>query len=104
MTDYRKGWIALALNDQAFFYVALSHSAGDVDLTLRKGDPDEAVSYRIRAIRIINERLGNPQRCISDGTISAVAAIANYEVSARSSFISSPETWTLKFTVMTRNS
>jgi hypothetical protein len=80
MIDYRNGWIALAMNDEAFFHVALAHSAGDVDLTLRKGDPDEAVSYRFQAIRIVNQRLGDPKTCLSDGTISAVAAIANYEV------------------------
>jgi hypothetical protein len=91
MLDYRRGWMALALQDEAFFYVALSHSAGDVDLTLRKGDPDEAVSYRVQAMRIINERLGNSQQCLSDGTISAVAAIANYEVLTTFSSISSLE-------------
>ena len=81
MTDFRKGWWSFAMNDKAFFYIALSHAASDCDLSLRKGDPIEAVSYRMEAIKIVNQRLGIPQYCTTDETISAVAALANYEVS-----------------------
>jgi hypothetical protein len=69
------------MSDKAFFYVAIAHAASDCDLSLRKGDPIDAVSYRTEAIKIINERLGTPQYRISDENISAVAALANYEAS-----------------------
>jgi hypothetical protein len=81
MTDFRKGWWSFAIHDKAFFYVALSHAASDCDLSLRKGDPIEAVSYRMEAIKIVNERLGMPQFCATDETISVVAALTNYEAS-----------------------
>jgi hypothetical protein len=80
MMDYRRGWFSLAISDEAFFNVALSLVAADGGLTLKKGDPAEAVSYRMEAIRILNERIGSPQLRITDGTLSAVAVLTNYEV------------------------
>jgi hypothetical protein len=80
MTEFRRSWWSLAISSKAFFCVALSHAAGDCDLTLRKGDSVEAIAYRTEAMRIVNERLGMPQHLATDETISAVAALANYEV------------------------
>ena len=81
MTDFRRSWFSFAIRDKVFFYVVLAHAAGDCELTLRKGDPPEALCYRTEAIRIANERLGAPQHRTSDETVSVVAALANYEVS-----------------------
>jgi hypothetical protein len=81
MMEYRRGWFSLAISDEAFFHVALSLIVADGDLTLKKGDPAEAVSYRMEAIRILNERMRSPQLRTSDGTLGAVAVLANYEVS-----------------------
>lgn len=49
-------------------------------MSLRTGDPIEAVLYRMEAIKIINGRLSVPQQRTADATIAAVAALANYEV------------------------
>jgi len=81
MKEFRKAWLSFAINNKAFFHVALAHAAADCDMFLRKGDPTEAVSYRMEAIKMVNQRLGMPQYCVTDETISAVAALANYEVS-----------------------
>lgn len=82
MKDFRKAWYDFAIDDKAFFLVILAHAAADCDMSLRKGDPLEAVSYRMQAAQIVNARLGDPSSSLSDATIGTVAALATYEVSA----------------------
>jgi hypothetical protein len=86
MMDYRRGWFSLAISDEAFFNVALSLVAADGALTLRQGDPTEAILYRMEATRILSERMGLPRDRIADGTLGAVAVLANYEVSLSQAF------------------
>ena len=83
MRDYRLSWLSFAMNDDAFFHVMLSHFAADSNLSQRRGDPIEAVRYRMVSTRIINKRLAARWDQLADGTLAAVAVLANYEVCPR---------------------
>ena len=81
MTYPKKKWFWLALKDPAYLYVALSHYAGHLALTHERGDPTEALAYRMEAIKVVNERLNIPDLAVCDGNTGTVACIVNYEVS-----------------------
>lgn len=83
-TDYRRAWFQYAVHDEAFFYVALCHSASDSQLTLCIDDNPEALTYRSSAIRLLNERLNDPLSRLNDSTIAVVAALASYEIASAS--------------------
>lgn len=80
MMPIRKGLLSLAIHDEALFHACISQYAASFYLRQRAGDPVESVTHRTEAIRIVNERLGDPIKRLSDGTIAAVANIAIYEV------------------------
>ena len=68
------------MRDEAFFYIALSQFVADNSFSQRKGDPEDAIRYRMESMRIVHDRLRKLKSQISDGTIGTVAILANYEV------------------------
>jgi hypothetical protein len=81
MMPMRKGLFSLAVHDPALFHTFLSHYVAAYNSRFQIGDPAESVQHRTRAIQIINERLTNQDKVLSDGTIATVANMAVYEVS-----------------------
>lgn len=80
MMPIRKGLLSLAIHDDAVFHACLSQYAASYNLRFQTGDPVESIQHRIEGIRILNDRLGDPIKGLSDGSIAAVANIAIYEV------------------------
>lgn len=71
----------MATQDLGLFFIALSHYAGNYGLERQQCDPVEALRFRMRSMKVVNDRLDNKDNALSDGTIGAVASIASYEVS-----------------------
>jgi hypothetical protein len=81
MRQARKGWFSLAIQDTAFFHVAISHYAAYYNKHHKnEGDKVDALICRMKAIKIVNSRL-EAEGPVIDGTIGTVACIANCEVS-----------------------
>lgn len=81
MVSVRKSWLQTSLQDPAFFAAVASHYAGRYSLGTGQGDPTDSLLLRMEAIRIVNEKLNQPDEFVSDGTIGAVASLVTYEVS-----------------------
>jgi hypothetical protein len=81
MMPMRRGLFSLAVHDAALFHTFMSHYVAAYNLRSSTGDPAESMQHRTEAIRIVNERLEDPQQALSDGNIAAVANLAIYEVS-----------------------
>jgi hypothetical protein len=80
MISARKSWLAIGIQDEAFYNTLLSHYAGTFSLATGQGDPMEALMHRMKSIEIVNERLSKPELGSSDGTIGAVASMVTYEI------------------------
>ncbi|KIM95881.1 hypothetical protein OIDMADRAFT_58972 [Oidiodendron maius Zn] len=74
-------WFNKALNDEACYHGTLFVSAAHQALLAGAGNdlPRDCYRHKGEAIRIINQRLGDPHRRIEDGTIAAIACLAAYE-------------------------
>ncbi|KAE8443125.1 hypothetical protein EG329_002369 [Mollisiaceae sp. DMI_Dod_QoI] len=79
MMPMRKGLFSTAIHDAALFHTFLAHYVASYDLRYGSGDPEESLRHRMEAVRIVNERLADIPRALSDGTIATVANIAVYE-------------------------
>lgn len=80
MGQLRTEWLSLATQDAALFHVALSHYAGNYGLVHQESDPVEALRFRMEAMRLVNERLGDTKSALIDGTLGTVASLSSYEV------------------------
>jgi hypothetical protein len=80
MIPIRKGYLSIAIHDEALFHPFLSHCAARYDLKFQTGDPLESLQHRLEAIRILNTRLDDPVLSLSDGAIGTVASLALYEL------------------------
>jgi hypothetical protein len=80
MGRLRTEWLHLATQDTAMFHIALSHYAGNYGLTRHESDPVEALRFRMEAMTIMNQRLGNVDSALTDGSIGTVASLSSYEV------------------------
>lgn len=81
MMPMRKALFALAMHDEALFHTVMPHYIARYQIRFSVGDPAESLKHRTQAIRIVNERLRDPEKALTDGTIAAVANLASYEVS-----------------------
>jgi hypothetical protein len=81
MVSLRKTWFSLSIQDPAFFHCSLSYYAGNFYQDLKQPDSGVILQYRTISINLVNERLGNLQYGVSDGTIGTVAGMSLYEVS-----------------------
>ena len=71
------------MTDPALFHATLWHFASHkIRLTLRpsKEDTVDLLTHQIKAIQLVNARLGDPLHRLSDSTIATVACIASVEV------------------------
>jgi hypothetical protein len=89
MGKLRTEWLALATQDAALFYVALSHYAGNYSLANNQSDPMEALRFRMESMKLINSRLEDINNALTDGTLGTVASLSSYEVRVESSAFSS---------------
>lgn len=75
----KKSWFNEALRDPLAFYGSLLCVSGHLEL-LRHTDMSESNCMHIETMRLINERLADPEMSISNTTIATVASVALYEV------------------------
>jgi hypothetical protein len=74
MGQLRTKWLQIATQDSALFHVALSHYAGNYSNHV------EALGFGMQAMSIVNKRLNDVERAITDTTLSAVASLSSFEV------------------------
>jgi hypothetical protein len=80
--QWESEWFKNALSDPACYHGTLFLSAAHRVVFSGSGDPLplECFQHKGEAIRIINERLGDPSHRVTDGTIAAIACLAAFEV------------------------
>lgn len=78
----QSGWFAFAITDPALFHGTLFHWAAHKANAGNGIDRDspEILAHKLEAMRLVNERLGDPEQELKDETIAAVACLANVEV------------------------
>lgn len=81
MGQLRTEWLSLATKDLALFRICLSHYAGNYGLAKQECDPTEALQFRMESMKLLNERLGDQEAALADGTMGTVASLSSYEVS-----------------------
>jgi len=74
-------WFNFAISDDALFHATMLHSAAHNSMLVGNSDLGDPIQLNTEAIRILNSRLGDPTRGISDLTIAAVACLILFEVS-----------------------
>jgi len=79
------GWFAFAITDPALFHGTLFHWAAHKANASNGIDRDspEILAHKLETMRLVNDRLGDPEQELKDETIAAVACLANVEVSLR---------------------
>jgi hypothetical protein len=82
----RKMLFSLAINDAAMFHSFLCHYAGSYNVHFRTGNRNEALYHAGEAARIVNERLADPNKALTNETIATVANMAAFEVSLALNF------------------
>jgi hypothetical protein len=80
MGQLRTEWLSLATQDLALLHIALSHYAGNYGLAHHESDPAEAVRFRTESMRLVNERMEDLSKALTDGTLGTVASLSSYEV------------------------
>ena len=80
LIPYCKAWFGLAVQDRAYLHAVLSHYSATHRLRFQEESPTEAISHLMSSIHLITERLQDPTRSCSNGTIGAVASLLIYEV------------------------
>lgn len=73
-------WFNFAISDEALFHATMLHAAGHNAMLAGNTDLADPFQLKLEAIRLVNERLGDPVRSISDLTIGAVACLVMFEV------------------------
>jgi hypothetical protein len=81
MLPMRKMLFSLAINDAAMFHSFLCHYAGSYNVHFQTGNKDEAFYHASQAAKIVNQRLADPTRALTNETIATVANMAAFEVS-----------------------
>jgi hypothetical protein len=71
MLSAHKSWFRASLQDPAFFNAAMSHYAGHFSLVSNRGVTIDSMMLRMKAIKIVNDRIARKDGEISDGTIAA---------------------------------
>lgn len=82
-TDFEAEWFSKALSDPACYHATMFISAAHRIRVfgLERNIPAEFYHHKGEAIRLINERLDDPERRLADGTFAAIACLAAFEVS-----------------------
>jgi hypothetical protein len=76
----QKGLLSFGIHDEAVFHSCLSQWFTSYSSRYQSGELFESFHHRTKGIHILNERLGEPIKGVSDGSIVAIANIAVYEV------------------------
>jgi len=70
------------MTDEALFHSLLCGSALVMDIQMGRSESPERSRHMKDACHLVSARLQNPESEISDGTLVAVAHLADFEVSA----------------------
>jgi len=73
-------WFSYSVTDPALFHSAMLHSAAHNAMLAGNTDLADPVSLKWEAIKLVNDRLGDPVLGLSDVTIGAVVALLLFEV------------------------
>jgi len=76
-----QGFLPLAMTDAALFQSLLCGSALHLDMFTGKKRSTEMFKHMKEAVSLLSTRLREPGEEIGDGTIAAVAHLADFEVS-----------------------
>ncbi len=83
ISPMRAVWVPDILANQAGFNGMLSYAASHMIYITGNIDIAHPLSYKLSAIKCINERLADPELATSDETIAAVSRQINLEVCGR---------------------
>jgi hypothetical protein len=72
--------LRVILQDPASFLVLISGAAEDLALRRKLPVPQNAIAYKGKAIAMSNLRMRDPKRMTNDGAITAVCALAGWEL------------------------
>ena len=80
--EFEAEWFNKAVSDRACYHGAMFISMADQNriLNLQNTIPPEFYLHKGQAIRLIQERLEDPQERVEDGTLAAIACLAAFEV------------------------
>jgi hypothetical protein len=74
-------WIRGAMTDAALFHATLYAGASHFDLSRGERQSSITLYHQAEAIRLINERLSDPEFAVDDRTLIAVTPLALFAVS-----------------------
>ena len=81
MMPMRKTLFSLAVHDTAMFHSFLCHYATNFNVRFKTNDATETIYHATRAATLVNERLADPSRALTNETIATVANMAAFESS-----------------------
>jgi hypothetical protein len=81
---FRELTLSVAIQDPSSFYMVVSGSAESIALATKKSISRQAILYRAKAMKLINDRMKSIDGALSDGAISACSVLAGFEVGWRS--------------------
>lgn len=76
----REVWLPMDLSNSASFNAMMAHSAAHLAYLHGEGNSPAAFKYKINAVSIIAEWLGDPAKALSDETLIAVVRLLMFEV------------------------
>ena len=82
----RDVWFPLDVSNAASFNVVLAHSAAHIARMHGYQTSNEAIKFKMEAIRIVASWMDDSQQALSDEVIAAVIRLLTYEVSERMDF------------------
>ncbi len=77
----RDVWFPLDVSNAASFNVVLAHSAAHIARMHGYTTSNEALKFKMEAIRIVASWMDDPQQALSDEVIAAVIRLLTYEAS-----------------------
>jgi hypothetical protein len=78
--DPEDKWFGYSLSEPTLFHSTMLHSAAHNAMLAGNTDLADPVSLKWDAMKLLNDRLGDPVLSVSDLTIGSVAALVLYEV------------------------
>lgn len=80
--EFEAEWFNKAVSDRACYHGAMFISTADQNRTLNlpNATAQEIYLHKGQAIRLIQQRLEDPQERVEDGTLAAIVCLAAFEV------------------------
>lgn len=102
--DPEDKWFGYSLSDPALFHSTMLHSAAHNALLAGNTDLADPMSLKWDAMKLLNDKLGDPAQRVSDLTIGSAAALVLFEVCIYTSILSQIQLMLLTIVVDDRTS